>query len=115
VSEAFEIGSQDTSSVACTADVRSTLKALALFASRSGLGGNITAEVAEYEARDVLFSRVGAIEVATSVAVDNNNCERSPTAVGRSTGCSSAFGFDDDLLHPTFFSCSRAENKLILC
>jgi hypothetical protein len=64
--------------------VRSTIKALALFATRSGLGGNITAEVAEYEARDVLFGRVGAIEVATSVAVDNNNCERSPTAMGRS-------------------------------
>lgn len=77
MSEAFEIGSQDASSAACIADVRSTLKALALFASRSGLGGNITAEVAEYEARDVLFGRVGAIEVATSVTVDNNNCERS--------------------------------------
>jgi len=54
------------SSAACTADdVRSTIKALALFATRSGLGGNITAEVAGYEARDVLFGRVGAIEVAT--------------------------------------------------
>ena len=72
------------------APVRSTIKALALFATRSGLGGNITAEVAEYEARDVLFGRVGAIEVATSVAVDNNNCERSPTAMGRSMACGSA-------------------------
>ena len=45
------------------------------------IGGNITAEVAEYEAGEVLFCRVGAEEVATSV-VDNNNCERSPTALG---------------------------------
>ena len=45
------------------------------------IGGNITAEVAEYEAGEVLFCREGAEEVATSV-VDNNNCERSPTALG---------------------------------
>ena len=45
------------------------------------IGGNITAEVAEYEAGEVLFCRVGAEEVATSV-VDNNNCERSPAALG---------------------------------
>ena len=30
------------------------------------IGGNITAEVAEYEAGEVLFCRVGAKEVATS-------------------------------------------------
>ena len=84
--------------------MRSTIKALALFATRSGLGGNITAEVAEYEARDVLFGRVGAIEVATSVAVDNNNCERSLTAEGRSMASGSASGFDADLSHPILFS-----------
>ncbi len=48
--------------------------------------------VAGNEAREVLFGRLGAIKVATSVAVDNNNCEKSPTAVGRSTARGSAFG-----------------------
>ena len=45
------------------------------------IGDNISAEVAEYEAGEVLFCQVGAKEVATSV-VDKNNCERSLTALG---------------------------------
>ena len=55
----------------CSRSFRNTLR----------IGGNITAEVAEYEAGEVIFCRVGAKEVATSV-VDNNNCERLPTALG---------------------------------
>ena len=74
MSEAFESGHRVTrslvaSSAACTAPVCSTIKALALFATRSGLGDNITPEVAEYEARDVLFGRVGAIKVSPSITI----------------------------------------------
>ena len=77
---------------ACALDYQ----ALALLATRSGLGGNITAEVAEYEAREVLFCRVGAEEVATSVAVDNNDCEISPTALGDPRLAAQRAEFDAD-------------------
>ena len=75
-----------------------------------------TAEVAEYEARDVLFGRVGAIEVGTSVAVENNNCERSPTAMGRSMACGSARPNSMPTCCIQYNSRALlAENKLVLC
>ena len=74
MSEAFESGHEIASCLfsglySSCAPVRSTIKALALFATRSGLGDNITPEVAEYEARDVLFGRVGAIKVSPSITI----------------------------------------------